>query len=108
MRKKRKNYLPTLVLILVLWSLLGAMVYFVEPELIKDILVPGLYLPFFVVLFPTVFFTLSIVLANARRGLFTTLGIIGFLILRVYQLGNLLNLLLIIGILVAIDRYLDS
>jgi len=44
MLKRRKNYLPTLILIVVLWTLLGLMLYFVEPALVKDILIPGVYL----------------------------------------------------------------
>jgi hypothetical protein len=108
MRKRRKNYLPAVILILVLWSLLGAMIYWVEPELVKDMLVPGLYLPFFLLFSPACFFTLAIVLANTRKGLLVTIGLTGFLILRVYQLGNLLNLLLLAGMVVAVERYLES
>jgi len=108
MRKRRKNYLPVVILILVLWGLLGAMIYWVEPELVKDMLAPGLYLPFFLLFFPTCFFTLAIVLANTRKGLLVTIGLTGFLVLRVYQLGNLLNLLLLVGMVVAVERYLES
>jgi len=108
MKKRRKNYLPTLVLMLMLWTVLGAMIYWVEPELIKDILVPGLYLPFFGIFFPTSFLTLAVVLNNSRRGLLGAIGLTSFLILRVFQLGNLLNLVLIAGILIAIDRYWES
>lgn len=108
MNKRRKNYLPTLILILVLWSLLVAMLVYVEPELVKDILVPGLYLPFFLLLMPASFLTLAIMLANTRRGFLVSLGITGYLMLRVYELGNVLNLVLIVGMVVAIDRYLDS
>lgn len=108
MRKRRKNYLATGVLIVMLWGLLGAMVYWMEPGLIKDFLVPGLYLPFFLVFFPASFFSLAVMWANTRRGLLVSLGLTGFLILRVYQLGNLLNLLLIAGMVVAVDRYLES
>lgn len=108
MRKRRKNYLPVVILILVLWGLLGAMIYWVEPELVKDMLVPRLYLPFFLLFFPACFFTLAIGLANTRRGFLVTIGLTGFLILRVYQLGNLLNLLLLAGMVVAVERYLES
>lgn len=108
MKKRRKNFLLTLVLMLLLWTVLGAMIYWVEPELVKDVLVPGLYLPFFMIFFPTSFLTLAVILDNSRRGLLVAGGLTGFLILRVYQLGNLLNLVLILSIMVAIDRYWQS
>ncbi len=108
MKKRRKNYFPTLVLILLLWSLLGLMLVYVEPELVKDVLVPGLYLPFFLLFFPASFFSLALLLANTRRGLIASLGLSVYLVLRIYQLGNLLSLLLIVGIVIAVTRYLDS
>jgi hypothetical protein len=95
------------ILTVVLWSLLGLMVYFVEPSLIKDILVPGLYLPFFLLFFPASWFTLAIILGNTRRGLLASLGLTSFLILRLFRLGNVLNLVLILGILIAVDRYFN-
>jgi hypothetical protein len=94
-----------MVLIVVLWGVLGLMIYLVDPELVRDVLIPGLYLPFFLLFLAAAFFTLAVIFANSRRGFLVALGLTVFLILRVYQLGNLLNLLLIIGIVVAINRY---
>ena len=105
MHSRRKNYLPTLILIVILWSLLGLMIYAVEPTLIKDILVPGLYLPFFLIFFPASFFSLAAIWGNPRRGLLGAIGLTCWLILRLYRLDNGLNLLLILGILIAVDRY---
>jgi len=107
MLKRRKNYLPTLILIVVLWTLLGLMLYFVEPALVKDILIPGVYLPFFLIFFPAGWFTLSIIWGNSRRGLLTAIGLTVFLLLRIFQFGNVLNLVLILGILIAVDRYFN-
>lgn len=108
MKKRRKNFLLTLILILMLWIALGAMIYWVEPKLVKDVLVPGLYLPFFIIFFPASFLTLAVMLDNSRRGLLAAGGLTGFLILRIYQLGNLLNLVLIVGIMIALNRYWQS
>ncbi len=108
MKKVRKNYLPTLILILVLWGLLGGLIFWVEPELIKNVLIPGLYLPFFMLLVPASFFSLALIFNNARRGLIISLGFNLYLMLRIYEMGNVLNLLLIAGIMIAVERYLDS
>ena len=101
---KRKNYLPTLILTLVLWGLMAAMIIWVDPQLVKDILIPGVYLPFFVVFWPASFFTLALLLGNSRRGMLAATGINIFLLLRVFGFGNWLNLVLIAGIVIAIDR----
>ncbi len=108
MKKRRKNYFPTVILILVLWGLLGGLITQVEPELVKDVLIPGLYLPVFLLLLPASFLTLAILSANTKRGLLIALGLNAFLILRIFQFGNLLNLFLIVGIIVAMDRYLEG
>jgi len=106
-KRKRKSYLATMILIIMLWGLLGAMIYWVDPELIKNILIPGLYLPFFLLFFPAMLLTLAVILTNSRKGLLGALGVTVFLILRVYQLGNLLSFLLILGIIISIDRYFN-
>lgn len=107
MRRRRKNYLPTLALILVLWILIGLLLVYVEPALVKDVLIPGVYLPFFLLFFPASFFTLAVIWGNSRRGLLSAVGLSLFLLLRLFELGNILNLILILGILVAVDRYFN-
>ena len=102
---KRKNYLPTLILTLLLWALLASMIIWVDPQLVKDILLPGVYLPFFVVFWPASFFTLALLIGSSSRGLLVATGINIFLLLRVFGFGNWLNLILIAGIVLAIDRF---
>jgi len=108
MRSKRKNYFPTLLLILVLWGLVAGMVIYIEPELLKDVIVRGLYLPFWLIFFPASFLSLALILGNTRRGFLGSIGLTGFLILRLYGIGNFLNLLLILGIVIAMDRVKTS
>ena len=107
MRKRRKNYLPTLILTIVLWVFLGLLVFEVEPKLVKNILIPGMYLPFFLFFFPASFLTLAIIWGNSKRGFLSAVGLAGILMLRIYKLGNLLNLILLIGVLLAIEKYID-
>jgi len=93
---------------LVLWGLLGGLIFWVEPELVKDIIVPGLYLPFFLIFLPASFFSLSLLFNHTRRGLILSLSLSLYLALRIYEMANALNILLIIGIAIAVERYLDS
>lgn len=81
------------------------MVYFVDPIMVRDLLIPNLYLPFFLVLFFALFFTLAIIFINSRKGLLFALAIVLFLILRLFGLGNILNAILIFGLLIALNYY---
>ena len=96
------------MLILIIWGVLGLMLYFVEPEMVKDLLVPGLYLPFFILFLPASALTLAVILGNSRRGFILALGISALLILKVYRLDNWLNFFLVGGIVVTVDRYLSA
>jgi hypothetical protein len=107
MRRRRKKYWPTFLLAAILWGWLGLLLIFTEPELIKDILLPGIYLPFFLVFFPAVFFTAAVIWGSSRRGLLTAAGLTVYLLLRIFGLGHGLNLLLILGILIVVDRYFN-
>ena len=102
---RRKNFFVTLILIIFFWSTLFLTVFFTEPKMIKDILIKNSYLFFFINLFLALFLTLAVVFGNSTTGLLTTLGIIGFLILRMYKLGNFLNLVLIASIVFVLNKY---
>ena len=98
--KLRKNFFPTLLITLTLWGILAGMVYFVNPFSFAAI-------PFFFLLtFLALLFTVSTVLANSKQGVIISLAITTFLILRYFGVGNILNLLLIVGVVIAIEIYI--
>lgn len=96
---KRKNFLPTLILTILFWLLLGALVYFVDPGTFG--VVPLFFITFFVALL----FTFSLIFANSRRGLITSISLTLFLILLFLGVGNYLNLILIVAIAIATELY---
>ena len=85
------------------WVIIAGIVGLIDPELIKDIPVPGSYGLFFGLLAIAVWFTGALIWKNYRRAVLTTGVILGFLILRLIKLGYWLNGLLILGIAIAID-----
>ncbi len=98
-QKRRKNFLPTLIITFLLWAGFFFTVYFVDPNTIGAIPL------FFFVLWLAFLFTFSVLFANARRGLVASIGLIIFLYLRFLGVGNLLNFLLIGGVAVSIELY---
>lgn len=103
--RRRKNFFITLLFIILFWSTFGFMIYFIEPEAIKDFILPDAYILFFLNLFLALFFTLAVLFANSRRGLLITIGIIIFLILRFNRLDNLLIVLLIVASIGALEYH---
>lgn len=96
---KRKNFFPTLLFTILLWLLLAGLIYFVGPE--DFFAVPT----FFFISFLALLFSFSIIFSNTRRGFIAVLGLILFLILRYFGVGNVLNLFLIIAILICFELY---
>jgi len=100
--KLRKNFLPTLLIIVILWSGVFFVVYFIDPETFGAI-------PLFLfLLFLSLLFTFSTIFANTRRGLIISLLTILFLILRYLGVGNVLNLLLILGLGITAEVYFSK
>ena len=97
--KTRKNFFPTVVITFLLWLSLGVLIYFVEPD------TPGVIPLFFVNAFFALLFSFSTIFGNSRRGLLTATGIIFFLILRYLGIGNVINMLLILGACISIELY---
>lgn len=99
--KKRKNFLPTLIAIILLWAGAAFMIYFADPD--KLLVVPLFFLIFFLALL----FTFSTLFANSRRGFLTAFAITFFLLLKYFGVGNLINLLLLAGIIITAELYLS-
>jgi len=97
--KLRKNFLPSLFINFILWGLFACLIYFVSPTSF------GAVLLFFVLFFISLLFTFSFLLASSRKGITLALAITIFLILRYFGVGNILNLLLISGVVIAIEIY---
>jgi len=97
---------PLIALTLTFWSLLLGMVFWVQPQIIKDFLLPNSYLIFFVIFFLAWFFLLTLVINNTRRGLIYGLGVLMIAILKVMRLGNIINLVLLAGVMMMVDFYL--
>lgn len=100
--KLRKNFSLTLFLTILLWIGVISVIFFLDPYQPWSIPV------FFLILFFALFFTLSIVFINSRRGFFASLGLTLFAVLRYFGVGNILNLLLIIGVFTTIEIYLSK
>lgn len=103
--RRRKNFFITLLLIIFFWCTFGFMIYFIEPEAIKDFILPDSYFLFFLNLALALFFTFAILFSHSRRGLLITFGVIIFLILRLNRLDNTFITLLIIASLSTLEYY---
>ncbi len=99
--KRRKNFFPTLIVLVLSWGLIFALIYSVDPTS------PGAVPAFFILVFIASLFTFSTLLANSRRGLLSTLVLTFFLLLRYLGVGHLLNLLLLLGLAITTEIYLS-
>lgn len=96
---KRKNFFPLFIITLAFWLGITSFVYFVSPESYAAIL------GFFVLLGVTLFLTMSILFGNTRRGIIISASILLFLFLRFIGVGNVINLVLILGIAVTMEIF---
>lgn len=95
---KRKNFLPTLIILFLLLASLTMIIYFTEPN--------GFFiLLFFLNLFLFLFLISALILANSRRGVLVSLCLVAFLLFKMYGVGNILNLLLLLGLVIIIEIY---
>lgn len=74
-----------------MWAATASIVAFTDPH------AEGVVILFFAMLFLSLFLTLSLLLANSRRGLIASTALVFFVFLRYLGLGNWFNLVLIIA-----------
>ncbi len=96
---KRKNFLPALVLTIILWVALAGVIVFIDPGVF------GMVILFFVLSFAAVLFTISLILGDTRRGFVIAIATTLFLILRYFGIGNALNLVLILSLVLTTEIY---
>jgi hypothetical protein len=99
---RRKNFLPSLFVTVFFWVLLGVLVLYTNPEMAVNLF------SFFLVLFFAFLFTFSLIFVNSRRGFLMALAITFYMLLRFLGLGGLINLLLLFGIVAAIEFYIKE
>ena len=102
MIKRRKNFFPTLALALFSWLGWLFVLFKIPPDSTFSLLA------FFFLLSVALFLTSALIWANSRRGFLTALLIILLLVFRYYQIGNLLNLILLFAIFVALEIYFSK
>jgi len=98
-----KNYLshlPALFMAVFFYVILVLTMLNINPELIKDFILPSTYLPVLVLVFLANFFLFSFIFLNSRRGLFYTsiLAIIIFLKFQKVIFDPIILLLLVLTI----------
>ena len=97
--------LPYWLLMVWLWVMLVGLVWFVEPMIVRDILIEGMYLPLFVLIFVSIAYSVALISGNVVRGLLWSTVIVGFLILRLKGMGHFVNALLFLGLVLVIEVY---
>jgi len=96
-KKYKKNFLPALFASALLWVCVFLLIYFVDPK------TTGTVTLFFVILFVSLLFSLSLAFKNTRRGLISSFAIIFFLILKILGVGNIINFILLLGLAITIE-----
>lgn len=97
--KRRKNFLPTLLLTIFAWIVTLLIIFFLKPTSALIICL------FFLAVFLTLFLTLSIIVSDTKKGAIISGGLFLFLVLRFFGVGNFLNLILIAGLSIALYTF---
>ena len=97
--------LPWLFTALIFWGLVLIQLIKVDPVLLRDLGLPGLYLPLLLCFFFAVLFTLAPLRSSLIKGLVWAIALTVFALLRLLGLGHVVNLLLILGLLVSVEVY---
>jgi hypothetical protein len=107
-RRDQRNFFPALILTVVWWGLLLALVWQVDPDVIADFPFTGSYGLFFTLVFLAVWFLSSLILINSRRGFLLATGVVIYGYLRLAQLGNWFNAILLLGFFLALEFFLST
>ena len=92
-------------LTLLLWSLLVFVLLYVEPNLVKDIPLPGWYLPFFLLEFSVVLVTVRFVFNSWKRAILIATLVSIDLDLRLLRIGNWYSSIILVALWISIEFF---
>jgi len=101
-RLKRKNFLPTLILAIILWGVWFWFIFSFPPA--NNFLI----FIFYFLLFLATFLTTALIFANSRRGLMIALFLVLLLLFCYHHLANVLNILVLAGIFISLEAYFSK
>ena len=104
--RQKKRYGWLVFFAVLNWLVIGFVVWKVDPETMKNMIIPGSYFPMMMLVMGGIFWLLSILLMSAQAALRWTIGIVAFMELRVLGLGTAMNGVLILGLLISWEVYL--
>jgi hypothetical protein len=104
-RRQKKKYEWLVFFALINWLAIGLVIWKVDPDTIKDFILPGSYLPMTLLVMGGIFWLFSILFMSAVTALRWTVGITAFLELRLLGLGSVFNGILILGLLISWEVY---
>lgn len=106
--KNNKKYGYLLAIAVGVWGLVGLMIWGVDPDLMRDFIIPGFYLPMAVALATALFLLYAILLLSTKKALRWMVATMIFVYLRIWGLGSWLNGLLILGVMMCIEVFLKE
>jgi len=83
------KWIPKLLSLIFLWGSIAMIIINIEPRLIRDVWIPGAYLPFLIVLTITVWYTILLIVKSVWGSLILTTTIVGGVILSMLQLMHI-------------------
>lgn len=95
------KWIPKLISLVCLWGAVAWIVIEVEPELLKDIILPGSYAPFFILVTVATWYSFAIFIRSFWKSLMLSITLVACLVLSamgVMHPGLLITLLLTLGI----------
>ena len=100
-----KKYGRLLVATGLSWSLVFLVILKVDPDNLRDLLLPNSYILFLLLLLLACFFLLSVILMSSKRAWWWSVLVVIFIYLRLIGMGGLINGLLLLAMGVVFDVY---
>jgi len=97
-----------MISLLLLWGAVASTILYIDPELLKDIILPGSYFPFLILLTISLWYTLAIFIRSAWKSFLMTLTMIMGIVLSMFHIMHVGLLVVILLTLATQSWYIYS
>jgi hypothetical protein len=102
---QRPYLIPYVVAAILWWVILGWIIINVDPLIMENVVLPHSYLPLIILWGLAVANTVAVWRKSTLKGLVWGTATTSFMVLRIFNLGHMVNLFLIAGLLITVEYY---
>lgn len=96
------KYLPKIIAVTLMWGVVLGIIFYVDPDAIKDTLIPGVYLPLILSMAVSCWYSILLITKSLKTAGLVTIVIVIAMVTTIFRYMNVLVGVALVGMIVSL------